>query len=176
MNVLEEENDRNERNYPATQKTITTPSRKRPAPELVHAKKQMDEAVHVLKNISQKSNREPDEVDLFCQLLAKKIKKFDEQEREDIMHEIDEILYNRRKRSENQSRCSTHSFSYLPSTSSMSVQQPFPSPSSEAQIPTYSSEDSNETGFCAQQSQPVTIVSSNIIQEAFRCSQNLDQY
>lgn len=77
-----------------------TPVRKRritATPEVAHARKQMDEAVNVLKTMSQNSNSAISEVDLFCKLLAAKIKKFDQETMEEIMHEIDELMYDKRQ-------------------------------------------------------------------------------
>lgn len=76
-------------------------SKKRRITEIEQAKTQMDQAVGILKSMSARSERETHEVDLYCQLLAKKIKKFEEEEREEIMHEIDDLLYKRKKQKSN---------------------------------------------------------------------------
>lgn len=50
--------------------------------------------------MSARSERETHEVDLYCPLLDKKIKKFDEEVREEIMHEIDDLLCKKKNRNQ----------------------------------------------------------------------------
>lgn len=67
-------------------------------PELQEAGSQIKEAFNMLHNfISIKSNDpQEDECDLFARILAKKLRKIPEQERELVMYEIDGMLLNRK--------------------------------------------------------------------------------
>lgn len=51
----------------------------------------MDDAFNLLKTVTDKENLE--ESDLFCQLLAKKLKKMNEPDRDEIMFKIDTLMY-----------------------------------------------------------------------------------
>lgn len=183
---LDEENE----NIGSQSTSTSTPifAKKRRIPEVDHAKKQMDQAVGILKSMSARSERETHEVDLYCQLLAKKIKKFDEEEREDIMHEIDDLIYKRKK-----NRNQTYGNRAYSSLSSVSVASPFsvlsaqPSPSSETQfsnvtyvqtqpensVQMYSTQSHQPSGSMQSQER-VNSISNDVIQKAFLMCQ--DQY
>lgn len=167
--------------------TISTPARKRRAtatPEVAHARQQMDEAVRVLKTIS---HSDTSEVDLFCKLLAAKIKKFNQDEREDIMHEIDELMYNKRRKESLKNMTSTPlsdiSNSYG-STRRVSLQSPSPSASSQSQFHSISYEQTPSPyplnmydEEYHQVDRPTTqntinIMSNDIIRQAFVTSGN----
>lgn len=60
--------------------------------DLNYAKKRMDEAVTFLKNASGVKS-EMDEYELYGQLLAKKLRKLDEHQRDLAMHEIDNVMF-----------------------------------------------------------------------------------
>lgn len=60
--------------------------------DLNYAKKRMDEAVTYLKNAGGAQN-EKDEYELYGQLLAKKLRKLDEHQRDLAMHEIDNVMF-----------------------------------------------------------------------------------
>lgn len=55
----------------------------------------MKEAFGILKNVLSKRSREDDECDLFTKLLAKKLKKLPNHERELFMYEIDGLFIKR---------------------------------------------------------------------------------
>lgn len=63
------------------------------------AAKNMEVAVSALQTIAGR-NRNSDEVDCFCKLLAIRIKKFDEQRQESIMEEIEEVIRRQKRNSE----------------------------------------------------------------------------
>lgn len=59
--------------------------------------RRMEEAFSILKDASEKANKEKkDECDLYAELIAKKLRKFNEQQREEIMLEFDIMLYTKR--------------------------------------------------------------------------------
>lgn len=60
--------------------------------DLNYAKKRMDEAVTYLKNAGGVKS-EMDEYELYGQLLAKKLRKLDEHQRDLAMHEIDNVMF-----------------------------------------------------------------------------------
>lgn len=113
-----------------------------------YAKKQMDEAVSVLKTISQRSNCETSEADLFCKLLATKLKSFHQEEMEDIMHKIDERIYCKRLIKSKKHTPTAPIIVTVPAAS--------PSPTSQSQFPILSC--TNTTGlstkhvYCTMQS------------------------
>lgn len=74
-----------------------TTAKKRRNSDISEVQTHVNTDTNDLKNISNRLPTEVDEVDLFCQLLAKKIKKFDETQRVIIMHDIDELIYHKRK-------------------------------------------------------------------------------
>ncbi|XP_077297883.1 uncharacterized protein LOC143919440 [Arctopsyche grandis] len=63
--------------------------------ELQEATKEMKEAFGILKNVLNKRSNEDDECDLFTKLLAKKLKKLPNHERELFMYEIDGLFIKR---------------------------------------------------------------------------------
>lgn len=118
----------------------TTTTRKRCAiatADVAHARKRMDEAVGLLKTISEKSNCETSEVDLFCKLLAAKIKSFPQETRQGIMHEIDELLYNKRQHKRRENMTTTplsRTSSSFTSPVTIAVPSLSPSPTSQSQF------------------------------------------
>jgi hypothetical protein len=62
-----------------TPSRLKTPGRRKWPQELQHAKQQMDQAFAILQNMRKK---EDDECDLFGKIIAKKLKKIPESERE----------------------------------------------------------------------------------------------
>lgn len=161
-------------------------SKKRRITEIEQAKTQMDQAVGILKSMSARSERETHEVVLYCQLLAKKIKKFDEEEREEIMHEIDDLLY-KRKKNRNQTYVSRAHSSTVSVASPFSALSAQPSPSSETQfsnvpyVPSqqeishqvYSTQSHQPSGS-TQSQEDVGSIYSDVIRKAFLMCQ--DQY
>jgi hypothetical protein len=77
----------------------------------------MAEAVSYLNNAT---NQDTDECDLYSQLLAKKLRKLDEHQRDIAMHEIDNIMF----RAKMQSGSQTRSYSSSPSPASRKVKSP----------------------------------------------------
>lgn len=75
--------------------------RRQNPPELQEAGNQMREAFTMLQNVVAKktkvNEKEEDECDLYGKILAKKLKKLPEEERELVMYEIDGLLLNRRR-------------------------------------------------------------------------------
>ncbi|CAK1589268.1 unnamed protein product [Parnassius mnemosyne] len=125
--------DRSFSNEGSIQNRSSTSAKKRRESEVTEVRAQIKTAVNVLKNLSDRPRTEVDEVDLYCQLLAKKIKKFNEQQREVIMHDIDELIYQKRNDSylniNSPARSST--YSYVRSTPDSVRFTPTPSPSSQ---------------------------------------------
>ncbi|XP_063547989.1 uncharacterized protein LOC134755372 [Cydia strobilella] len=82
--------------------------------DVFYAKKQMDEAVTYLKKATTEK-RDMDEYDLYGQLLAKKLRKLDEHQRDVAMHEIDNIMFRAKMQSgPSQSRSYSSSPSPVP--------------------------------------------------------------
>lgn len=81
--------------------------------ELKYAKKQMDDAVTYLKNVAAQK-RESDECELYGRLLAKKLRKLDEHQRDVAMHEIDNIMFRARMQIGGTQRSYTASTSPVP--------------------------------------------------------------
>uniref|UniRef100_A0A6P7FBF9 Uncharacterized protein LOC114328305 n=1 Tax=Diabrotica virgifera virgifera TaxID=50390 RepID=A0A6P7FBF9_DIAVI len=66
-------------------------------PELAEASREMTTAFSTLnKALSNKSAAQEDECDLYCKLLAKRLKNFSENEQEEIMFEVDQLIRNKR--------------------------------------------------------------------------------
>lgn len=79
---------------PSTSSQQTLRRRKIP-PELREAENQMKEAFTMLKNVASKNDDEKeDECDLYGKILAKKLRKLPEFEREFLMHDIDGMVLN----------------------------------------------------------------------------------
>jgi len=81
-----------------------TPSRPTPTirrrgapPELQEAGNQMKEAFSLLRNVITKRNseKEDDEYDLFGKMMVKRIRKLPEHEREEFMHEVESLYFNK---------------------------------------------------------------------------------
>lgn len=99
-------------------------------PEVQEASRQMKSAFSTLNTIlNNKKNETEDECDLFGKLLAKKLKKFSEIERQELMYEIDTMMINKLRYSERAtSSLSTHSaHSNFSSSSSTTLQSHHPS-------------------------------------------------
>ncbi|KAF9412979.1 hypothetical protein HW555_002115 [Spodoptera exigua] len=130
------ENNNQDRSF-STESNIqnisTSSAKKRRESEVTDVRAQIKTAVNVLKNLSERPRTEVDEVDLYCQLLAKKIKKFNEQQREVIMHDIDELIYQKRNESylNMNSPASSSTYSYVRSIPDTVRFTPTPSPSSQ---------------------------------------------
>ncbi|CAH2085991.1 unnamed protein product [Euphydryas editha] len=120
-------------NENSIQNRSSTSAKKRRESEVTEVRAQIKTAVNILKNLSDRPRTEVDEVDSYCQLLAKKIKKNNEQQREVIMHDIDELIYQKRNESylniNSPARSST--YSYVRSTPNSVRFTPTPSPSSQ---------------------------------------------
>lgn len=71
-------------------------------PELQEASKQMSTAFttlnSMLQNKKNKEDKENDDADLYCKLLAKQLKDFPKDEREEIMYEIHGLILDKRRR------------------------------------------------------------------------------
>lgn len=68
--------------------------------ELQESSNQMEQTLSSINSIlSQKQSREDDECDLYGKLIAKKLRKISEKERQEIMYDIDGLLINRTRRS-----------------------------------------------------------------------------
>ncbi|KAM3966890.1 LOW QUALITY PROTEIN: uncharacterized protein ACR2FA_011772 [Aphomia sociella] len=59
---------------------------------LIYVKKQVDDAMATLRNAADEK-KDIDEYDLYGQLLAKKLRKLDEHQRDVAMHDIDNIMF-----------------------------------------------------------------------------------
>ncbi|KAJ0171398.1 hypothetical protein K1T71_012948 [Dendrolimus kikuchii] len=81
-----------ENSHPVINSKVVQKRRAKHPPELQEANKQMSAAFNTLNNILQnKKNREDkedDDTDLFCKLLAKQLKDFPKNDKEEIMYEI----------------------------------------------------------------------------------------
>lgn len=73
----------------------------------------MDDAVTYLKNVAAQK-RESDECELYGRLLAKKLRKLDEHQRDVAMHEIDNIMFRARMQTGGTQRSYTASTSPVP--------------------------------------------------------------
>jgi hypothetical protein len=71
---------------------------KRPQ-ELQHVKQQMDQAFAILQDMRKKDD---DECDLYGKLIAKKLRRIPESEREQLMYEIDGLFLRNNKRHQSQ--------------------------------------------------------------------------
>ena len=168
--------------------TISTSSRKRRNPELTQAKKQMDQAFNMISNIS--ARREPNQVDLFCELLSKKIKKFNEASQEEIMDEIDALMFNKKRcvshnefytapspqsGSSMSSVYSRNEFYAAPSPQSMSappsvsVPQPLPSPSLTDCSPSHTYQNDI---YILQPEPKAHIIQNDLVRKAFATAHN----
>lgn len=76
--------------------------------EYMYAKNEMDDVTDYLKGVSE-FKKDMDEYELYGQLLAKKLRKLDERQRDIAMHEIDNIMFNAKMQSATQSRSFTSS-------------------------------------------------------------------
>ncbi|CAG4958057.1 unnamed protein product [Parnassius apollo] len=81
-----------ENSNPATKFKVVQKRRAKNPPELQEASKQMSAAFNTLNSVLQTkkntADKENDDADLFCKLLAKQLKDFPKDEREEIMYEI----------------------------------------------------------------------------------------
>lgn len=86
-----------EENSKTNSKAISTKSGeiKRKRVDTVMPERRMDEAFHILKNISDRSKpvNEKDECDIYAELLAKKLRQIDESNRLVVMHRIDNLIF-----------------------------------------------------------------------------------
>lgn len=80
--------------YPTPSRLITQHHSKRPQ-ELQHVKQQMDQAFAILQDMRKKDN---DKCDLYGKLIAKKLRRIPESEREQLMYEIDGHFLRNNKR------------------------------------------------------------------------------
>lgn len=160
-----------------TESTASTSTRKRCAvatTDVAHARKRMDEAVGVLKTISEKSNCETSEVDLYCKLLAAKIKSFP-------------FVYNKRLQKRRENMITTplsRTSSSFASPMTITVPSPSPSPTSQSQVsvesyvqtqPDYSLNMYNTDYSQADDSVTVNnveIISNDLIRKAFVIAHN----
>lgn len=113
------------KNYNITEKHTTMVRQSKPASpcqrtsanknssDLNYAKKRMDEAVTYLKNAGDVKG-EMDEYELYGRLLAKKLKKLDEHQRDLAMHEIDNVMF-RAKMQSSTPQAQQRSYSTSPS-------------------------------------------------------------
>ncbi|CAK1600550.1 unnamed protein product [Parnassius mnemosyne] len=85
----------------ATTSKVVPKRRAKNPPELQEASKQMSAAFSTLNSVLQtkkyRENKENDDADLFCKLLAKQLKDFPKDEREEIMYEIHGLILNKRR-------------------------------------------------------------------------------
>jgi hypothetical protein len=75
----------------------TTRKRKGLKMETIHSR--MEEAYRILKNVSEKPDK--DECSLYAELLAKKLRALDEDTREIVMHEINNLMFHAKMRKQN---------------------------------------------------------------------------
>jgi hypothetical protein len=85
-------------------------TRKRKVMKLETIHSRMEEAYRILKNVSEKPDK--DECSLYAELLAKKLRALDENTREIVMHEINNLMFHAKMRKQNpqsfQTPLSTH--------------------------------------------------------------------
>ncbi|CAG5058045.1 unnamed protein product [Parnassius apollo] len=90
-----------ENSNPATKSKVVQKRRAKNPPELQEASKQMSAAFNTLNSVLQTkkntADKENDDADLFCKLLAKQLKDFPKDEREEIMYEIHGLILNKRR-------------------------------------------------------------------------------
>ncbi|XP_026759699.1 uncharacterized protein LOC113518876 [Galleria mellonella] len=131
VNVQQPIIDVNSRSMPVTERTnlgsrqnkpqTSTPTTKTPnTAGLVFVKKQEDEEAGTLRNAGDERT-DMDEYDLYGQLLAKKLRKLDEHQRDVVMHDIDNIMFRAKMQS---GSSQTRSYSSSPSPVPRKVKSP----------------------------------------------------
>lgn len=88
---------------PATASKVVQKRRSQNPPELQEASKHMNVAFSTLNRVLQskkhQEDKENDDAGLFCQLLAKQLRDFPKEERDELMYEIHGLIINKRRRS-----------------------------------------------------------------------------
>lgn len=88
-NTQQDDHNISERNNPGRQ--YSKPPQSKPSKSIDSQKRSADTKSFQPAETSEK--RELDEYDLYCQLLAKKLRKLDEHQRDVTMHEIDNLMF-----------------------------------------------------------------------------------
>ncbi|CAB3229550.1 unnamed protein product [Arctia plantaginis] len=88
---------------PATASKVVQKRRSQNPPELQEANKHMNIAFSTLNSVLQskkhQEDKENDDAGLFCKLLAKQLRDFPKEERDELMYEIHGLIINKRHRS-----------------------------------------------------------------------------
>jgi len=132
---------------PTTSRPNPTIRRRGAPPELQEAGNQMKEAFDMLKNAITKrasDKEDDDEYDLFGKMLAKKIRKLPENEREVFMYEIEGMYI---KKLRNMNYFSSHS-------NASSTAERFDTPSTDYSNPTYQSRPSSSLSSYSEMTYP----------------------
>ncbi|XP_047531876.1 uncharacterized protein LOC125067367 [Vanessa atalanta] len=87
---------------------------------IIYAKNEMEDVGDYLKNVSD-FKKDKDEYELYGQLLAKKLRKLDERQRDIAMHEIDNIMFNAKMQSQS---APARSFSSSPPPVNRKIKSP----------------------------------------------------
>lgn len=133
-----------EQSNPTTSRPNPTIRRRGAPPELQEAGNQMKEAFDMLKNaITKRAKGDDDEYDLFGKMLAKKIRKLPENEREVFMYEIEGMYINKLRNMNS----SPHS-----NVSSTAVR--FDTPSTDFSNPTYQSKPPSSLSSYSEMTYP----------------------
>jgi len=126
--------------------------------ETIHSR--MEEAYRILKNVSEKPDK--DECSLYAELLAKKLRALDENTREIVMHEINNLMFHAKMRKQNpqllQAPLSSHPGALYSTITAFETcnNHPFsfPQHNSHISVPTHSSQPSPGNSAYSPYSQP----------------------
>lgn len=136
----------------------TTRKRKGLKMETIHSR--MEEAYRILKNVSEKPDK--DECSLYAELLAKKLRALDENTREIVMHEINNLMFHAKMRKRNpqslQAPFSGHPGGLCSTTPAVETYNnhpfSFPQHNSHISVPNHSSQSSPGNSAYSPYSQP----------------------
>jgi hypothetical protein len=136
----------------------TTRKRRVMKMETIHSR--MEEAYRILKNVSEKPDK--DECSLYAELLAKKLRALDENMREIVMHEINNLMFHAKMRKQNsqslQTALSSHPGGLSSTAPSVETYNnrlfSFPQHHSHISMPTPSSQPSPVNAAYSPYSQP----------------------
>lgn len=136
----------------------TTRKRKELKMETIHSR--MEEAYRILKNVSEKPDK--DECSLYAELLAKKLRALDENTREIVMHEINNLMFHAKMRKRNpqslQAPFSGHPGGLYSATPAVDTYNnhsfSFPQHNSHISVPNHSSQPSPGNSAYSPYSQP----------------------
>lgn len=166
----------------------STNRRRANPPELAEAGKQMQQAFGMLKDVTSRKPLEEDECDLYGKMIAKKLRKIPEHERDTVMYELDGFLLERTRKihrstsviehpgnslnvNPDQTMTSEHVYTSLRehlSSRASSIDRASPHASNSSSAMCFSSEYSNNTSLQQSVSNDNVNESSNLLSQALR--------